>query len=189
VSAEDFEWIARDASPEVARARCRPVTGPDGHAQRGWVTVMIVPHAADAQPRPSPELRRRVRDRLVGCAPAAIVERVRVEGPRYVTVSVAAEIVPVTPASAAIVEARVRGRLEQFLHPLTGGPSRRGWEFGETVHLSQIASVVEGTDGVDFARAISLNVGGRIYSESIPMDADLLIATGDHELKLAVGVS
>src|SRR5262249_18399147 len=39
VSAADIEWLARDASPAVARARCLPVTGPVGRVQRGWVTV------------------------------------------------------------------------------------------------------------------------------------------------------
>jgi predicted phage baseplate assembly protein len=186
---QDFEWMARDASPEIARARCLPITGPDGYAQRGWVTVLIVPQSTDAQPSPTVEVRRRVRDYLVARAPASVARRVRVEAPRYVAVSVSAELVPLSASSAALIDARVRARLNYFLHPLTGGIAREGWNFGETVHVSQIASIIEGTDGVDYARDISLNVGGRIVTESIPIQADMLIASGDHELKLVAGVA
>jgi len=188
VSPQDFEWMARDASSEVARARCLPVTGPDGRAQRGWVTVLIVPHSSDARPRPAVELRRRVRDYLAARVPAAIAGRLRVEEPRYVGVSVSADIVPAVAASAALVEARVRVRLDRFLHPLLGGTAGEGWDFGETVHISQIASVIEATDGVDFATAIGLAVEGRLAGGSIPIEPDMLVAPGDHELKLIVGV-
>jgi ATP-dependent Lon protease len=33
ITAEDYEWLAREASPEVALARCLPLIGDVGHAQ------------------------------------------------------------------------------------------------------------------------------------------------------------
>jgi len=188
VSAEDFEWLARETSPEVARARCLPVTGPAGRGQRGWVTLLLVPHGIEERPTPSAELKRRVREHLAARVPATVARRLRVEGPRYVPVSVGAELVPLPAQSVGALEARLRDRLDRFLHPLTGGVAQRGWDFGQTVHLSQIASVLEGTEGVDFAREIRLGVEGRLYAESIPVDADMLVAPGDHEIKLTLGV-
>src|SRR5262249_20311642 len=62
VSAEDMEWLADEATPEVARARCLSLTGPAGHAQRGWVTMIVVPFSPDPQPQPSAETKRRVHE-------------------------------------------------------------------------------------------------------------------------------
>lgn len=188
VSTEDFEWLAREASPEVARARCLPVTGPAGRGQRGWVTLLLVPHGIEEKPTPSAELKRRVREHLAARAPATVARRLRVEGPRYVPVSVSAELVPLPAQSVGALEARLRDRLDRFLHPLTGGVAQQGWDFGQTVHLSQIASVLEGTEGVDFARGIRLGVEGRLYDDSVPVDTDMLVAPGDHEIKLVLGV-
>jgi uncharacterized phage protein gp47/JayE len=187
VSATDFEWLAREASPDVARARCLPITGPDGHAQRGWVTVVVVPFSRDARPALNSELRRRVREHLSRRAPAAVARRVRIIGPQYAPIGVQAEIAPIRPDEAAAVEARVREALNRFLHPLTGGPNWQGWNFGQSVYLSQIAKVIEGAEGVDYARKIRLRVNDQIFDEFVQMDTDMLAAAGDHTLKLIVG--
>jgi uncharacterized phage protein gp47/JayE len=187
VSATDFEWLACEASPDVARARCLPITGPDGHAQRGWVTVVVVPFSLDARPALNSELRRRVREHLSRRAPAAVARRVRIIGPQYAPIGVQAEIAPIRPDEAAAVEARVREALNRFLHPLTGGPNWQGWNFGQSVYLSQIAKVIEGAEGVDYARRIRLRVNDQIFDEFVQVDTDMLAATGDHTLKLIVG--
>jgi predicted phage baseplate assembly protein len=186
VTPQDFEWLAHEASPEIARARCLALNGPDGRAQRGWVTIVVVPHSDTSQPDPTPEVRRRVREFVARRVPASVARQVRVEGPRYVAVSVAAEIVPQPGQSAAALEARVRGRLDRFLHPLTGGVAQRGWDFGEPAHLSHVASIIEGTDGVAYAREIGFSVEGRIFTDSVAVEPDVLVAPGDHELKLVL---
>ena len=117
VSAQDCEWLAREASPDVARVRCLPITGSAGHAQRGWFTLVIAPFSPEARPQPSPEFRRRVRDYLARRVPAAAARRVRIAGPQYAAVSVRAEIIPSEPDEAGQVEARVRENLNRFLHP------------------------------------------------------------------------
>jgi predicted phage baseplate assembly protein len=114
VSAQDFEWLARDASPAVARSRCLPLTGPVGQGQFGWVTVVIVPYGEEAQPQPTPELLRRVREYLAARAPASLARQVRVMGPRYTPVGIVAEVTPQRPEEAAQVEARLLARLSSF---------------------------------------------------------------------------
>jgi hypothetical protein len=148
---------------------------------------VVAPYSPEAQPKPSPEFQRRVRDHLARRVPAAVSRRVKVVGPQYSPVSVQAEIIPYEPGEAAQVEARVRDRLKRFLHPLTGGPDNLGWEFGQAVYLSQIARVVEETPGVDYARAIRLSVNDRIFAEAVQIDPYSLPAAGDHELKLSIG--
>lgn len=188
ISGEDFEWLAREATPEVARARCLSLTGSAGHAQRGWVTIRIVPFSREAEPQPSVETMRRVRSYLVERAPATVAPRIRVTGVAYIRVSVRAEIVPQQADQAAQVEARVRENLNRFLHPLTGGVDGQGWEFGQAAHLSQIAYVIEATTGVDYAAEVMLMNEGHLYDELISVQADGLVAAGNHELTLTVGV-
>lgn len=189
VSRQDIEWLARDASSEVARARCLPVVGPAGHAQRGWMTVLIVPHGLDARPMPSPELRRRVREYLAARVVAGLAANIRVLGPRYLPVSVQVECVPRQAGQAAEVEERLRTALNRFLHPLTGGRSRRGWDFGEPVHISQVARVIQEAEGVDHSRRLVLSAEGRVFDELVPVGVNTLVAPGEHELRLLVGVS
>jgi hypothetical protein len=112
---------------------------------------------------------------------------VRIIGPQYASIGVQAEIAPLQPGEAAAVEASVRDALNQFLHPLTGGPDGQGWNFGQTVYLSQIARVIEGAEGVDYASLIRLTVNEQIYDESAPVDVDMLASAGDHMLKLIIG--
>jgi hypothetical protein len=188
VSLSDIEWIARDASPEVARARCLAITGPDGHAQRGCITVIVVPRTSADRPWPSAELQRQVAEHLRARVPAGVVRRLRVIEPRYVALNVSAEIVPAYPAAAARVEALLHDGISRFLHPLTGGPRGTGWGFGEALHVSNIAAAIEGTDGVDYARDIRLYVNGGEECRSVTVPEDALLCSGEHEFKLAVEV-
>src|SRR5262249_3164652 len=107
--------------------------------------------------------------------------------PQYAPIGIQAEIAPVRPDEAAAVEARVRDALNKFLHPLIGGPNGQGWDFGQTLYLSPVAKVIEGTESVEYARRISMILDEQIFDEFAPVDADTLAAAGDHTLKLIVG--
>lgn len=182
VAVSDYEWLARDASAEVAVARCLPTTGPGG-LWPGSVTVLVAPASADRQPRPSPELLRRVRAHLAARAPAAVAGDVRVLGARYQPVSVVASVVVSDPSAAAAVEERLRNAIDAYLHPLTGGPAG-GWTFGDTVHLSHVAGVIEAVGGVDRAEEIQLTAASAVFGDHVPLPADRLPAAGRHVLKL-----
>lgn len=188
ISVEDLEWLAREATPEVARVRCLALTGPAGHAQRGWVTIIVVPFSPEAEPQPSAETKRRVRDYLAMRVPVALSRGIRVTGPQYTRVGIRAEIVPVQPDQAAAVEVRVRENLQRYLHPLTGGQNHQGWQFGQAVRLSQIARVIEAIEGVDYAAQLILVNDGHLFEDQIPINPDGLVASGNHELTLTVGV-
>ncbi len=185
VSARDIEWIAREASPAVARARC--LTGAHKLAERGGITLLVVPHGMEAAPRPTPELKRRVQEYVAERVTASAARRVQVVEAEYMPVGVVAQIVPGRAGEAAQVEARVLKRLNDFLHPLTGGTDGRGWEFGQPLYLSQIASVVEKTPGVDYALHLGLRARGELFSDVVPVEPDVLLTAGDHELKLTPG--
>jgi hypothetical protein len=102
-------------------------------------------------------------------------------------VSVRAEIIPDEAGEAAQVETRLRNRLNELLHPLTGRGDGMGWDFGQSVYLSQIARVIEETPGVDYARDIRLSANDQSFDDFVPIDTYALVAAGDHELKLTIG--
>jgi hypothetical protein len=187
VARDDYEWLAREASPEVAIARCLPTTGPDGHGEPGWVTVVIVPEATVNRPQPSQELLRRVEQALSRRVPAAIATQVLVVGPTYRPVSVVAEAIPSDPARAAEVEEALAHALDAFLHPVNGGVGGSGWEFGQAVELSEIVQVILATDGLEAVPHVALLSDTDVFGDAVPVAPDELPCPGKHLLKLAVG--
>ncbi len=184
VSVQDIEWLAREASPEVARVRCLPLRGPDGLAQRGHFTVLVAPYGTEARPVPTEGLARDVRDFLARHAPATA--RIRVLGPGYASVSARAVIVPRLASDAALVEARVRHTIDRFLHPLMGGTDGEGWQFGQSVPLSRLATVLAAVRGVSHVKGLVLVVDGALCRDFATLGADLLPCPGPHELVLKV---
>jgi Baseplate J-like protein len=184
LSATDYEWLASEASAELARVRCLQEFGPNGPGQPGWVTMVIAPWSDNAQPKPSVALMREVRDYLAVRAPATVSKQVRVVVPSYVPVSVHAQVALVDASRAAEVEENLRKRLDTFLHPLQGGPRGTGWDFGEPVHLSHVAGVIEATPGVDYASQVQLTSGGAVFGDAVPIDSMSLATSGRHVLKL-----
>jgi hypothetical protein len=186
VARDDYEWLAREASPEVAVARCLSTTGPDGRGEPGWVTVVIVPQATVAQPQPSQELLRRVEQALARRVPAAIARQVVVVGPTYRPVSVVAEAIPADPTRATEVEEALARALDAFLHPVNGGPGGLGWDFGQAVELSEIVRVILTTAGVAAAPHVALVSETDAYGDAVPVEPDELPCPGRHLLKLTV---
>src|SRR5262249_17035228 len=144
VAAEDFEDMAREASPAVALARALgPVFDPllladpnitPGFPSAGQVLLMLIPFGAEPQPVPGLGLIRDVEAFITArCAPAV---ELRIAGPDWVQVNVTVTLVPSTPSGADALRAAVIDTIVKFLHPLTGGPGSEGWEFGQLPHES-----------------------------------------------------
>ena len=135
---------------------------------------------------PSPELCARVLTHLRERAPAGIAGGIRIVMPRYVQVSVRAQVRPLRADEAGRVEARLRDRLLRFMHPLHGGRSGRGWDFGAAVHLSDVAALIESTPGVEAVPLLQLMVGSAAQGDSVAIEPDQLVAAGTSQLKLLV---
>jgi hypothetical protein len=183
---EDFEAIAYEANATVALARAIPCRNSAGRSAPGWVTVVIIPQSTDPQPVPTFGLREEVSEYIAQCAPMGIAaaNQIFVTGPNYVPVDVAATIVPLGSADAGGVEADAKAALEDFLHPLRGGPNRQGWPPGRAVFASDIALVLGNVAGVDYVEELELSSGGVLQNDSVPVTDDGVIAAGNLQLKL-----
>ena len=181
VTLEDYEDLARLASPDVARVKCVPLHDletPAGAAlvRAGTVSVIIVPRSPNAQPTPGIELLERVRDYLVQYAiPTTDILAV---GPEYICVDVDVEIALESLDDAGDVEAAVQQALSRFLHPLTGGLDGTGWDFGRRPHDSDFYVLLESVPGVDHVRSLDIKPRAAFDTDRF------LVCSGAHHVTL-----
>ncbi len=204
VTVQDFEDLAYEASPDVARAKAiPPVFDPlkDDHwltgqseeklkehtkpeIKAGQVRLLIVPRSSARQPVPSLALLDRV-EAYIRARCAATVD-LQVIGPQWQGVSVEATVVPVSLDGADAVRASVGRRLAEFLHPLTGGKEGQGWSLGRLPHKSDLYAVIEAVQGVDYVQ--SLDVEPNPNLEKNQLSPEQLIYSGAHTIYLQEGV-
>lgn len=155
VTAEDYEWLTRQASNGIARAKCLNTIGREGE-----VTVVVVPKLDDRRLDlnlklvPSTELLRRVRHFLD--ERRLLTTRLHVVRPRYVEISIEVEVIRTTSGRSEALRRAVEQRLRTFLHPLVGGRDGNGWPFGRNVLKLDLYHVIEDIEGVDVVHRIRL---------------------------------
>jgi predicted phage baseplate assembly protein len=190
VTAEDFEFLAGEASPRVARAVCRPP------ADGGPVAVHIVPRVlpadrqlAHAELVPDRELLTEVAEylddrRLVGTT-------VQLLPCRFRGLSVVVNLQASPLADPGRVEEDVAHALYTFLNPLVGGSVQgfgEGWPFGRALNQGELYGVVHAVDGVEFVKILRVYETNLETGEQAPQPAgshivlepDELIASGAH---------
>jgi hypothetical protein len=186
LTAGDYEAMVREASSAVSVVKALANRNPAGRTLPGWLTVIIIPESQEPRPTPSRGLRDEITAYLGARAPSGLVAagRLYVTGPLYFPVDVAATLVPLLDSEAGLVDTRARQTLEGFLHPLHGGPSGDGWDFGRGVYLSDIATVLEAVRGLDFCEVIQLLVNDEVRGDFVEVPADHIVVAGTLRLNL-----
>jgi predicted phage baseplate assembly protein len=194
VTAEDFEFLAGEASPRVARAVCVPpqVTG-------GPVALHLVPrlYPADRQLthgelQLDEELLQEVSDylderRLIGTT-------VQLLPCSYRGLSVVVNLQASPLADTARVEEDVAHALYTYINPLVGGNPTghgQGWEFGRAMNQGELYGVVHAVEGVEFVKILriyetNLETGeqsSKPAGSHIVLEADELLASAQHIVK------
>ena len=151
VTTEDFEQLAREAAPEVARVRA--VAAGDG-ADAGGVRVLVVPAAMSEQGRlrfdqlvPSEDTLQTITDRLEECR--VIGTRANVEPPVYRGITVVAKLRARPRVNPARLQEEALAALYEYFHPITGGPDGTGWPFGRPINVGEVFSVLQGLRGTE----------------------------------------
>lgn len=197
VTAEDFEFIAGEATRRVARVKCVPPT--DG----GAVSVHIVPRV-DPPDRlltyeelvPSEALLTEVAEylddrRLIGTS-------VQLLPCRYRGLSVVVNLQASPAADLRRVEEDVSHALYTYLNPLVGGFAGgigEGWTFGRSLNQGELYGIVHAVDGVEFVKILRIYETNVITGEQaakpagthIVLEPDELIASGQHIVKASHG--
>ena len=151
VTPEDFEQLAREAAPELARVECIPATG-EAHA--GEARVLVVPKVESdngelrfEQLVPSVEAINRIkgyldRRRVIGV-------RVLVTPPHYRGLTIVAKLVARREFDSKDVERRALEDLYTSFSPISGGRDGKGWEFGRPVLQGDVYAVLQSVRGVE----------------------------------------
>ncbi|NEO15015.1 MULTISPECIES: putative baseplate assembly protein [unclassified Moorena] len=195
VTREDYEDLAKLASPEVSRAKCVPLanlktnplagleTKPDSS---GTVSIIIVPRSTEAKPLPSLELIKRVQNYLQAYTEPTVA--ISVVGALYVRVNITTEIAVTSLEGSREVAQTVEQTLASFLHPLTGGFDGMGWNFGRQPYKSDLYRLLERVPGVDHVS--SLEVGEevddpeKLVLEDVKQTNRFLVYSGNHTINL-----
>ncbi len=197
VTAEDFEYLAREASPRVARARCiQPRAAGDSNAPPpGLVRVLIIPAIGTADGRVPPDLIQ-PNEELIKTVAAFLDERrllttaLKVEGARVISVTVEAAVVIAAKAAPEAATRIIEERLYQFLNPLVGGPNNDGWPFGRPLHVSEIYAAVQRLPGVEFVESVLVSqvdpASGKAerVDPKLEIPADAVITSYSHRVQV-----
>jgi len=158
VTTEDFEHIALEAAPELARVRA--VAAGDG-VDAGSVRVLVVPAAeADAgrlrfdQLLPSDETLARVAARLDECR--VVGTRVLVEPPAYRGITIVARLRARPRVNPTRLQDEAMRAIYGYFHPITGGPEGTGWPFGRPVQVGEVYAVLQGLRGTELVEDVRL---------------------------------
>ncbi|GHJ37423.1 putative baseplate assembly protein [Streptomyces sp. TS71-3] len=190
VTAGDYELIARQAAPSVARVRCLPAAADEA----GAVRVLVVPDAvADEGDRlrfeqliPAEQTLAAItaqldERRLVGT-------RLVVEPPAYQGVTVVARLTVGAAADADRVREEALAALYRHLNPLVGGEDGTGWPFGRPVQYGEVFAVLQRVPGATLVEEVRLfpadPVTGRRGSpvERVPVAPNALVFSYQHQI-------
>lgn len=157
ITSEDYiQLVLSTPGLRVKRAGVIPNYHPDFPCLDipGNVTVVVIPYSRDASPVPGEGFQQTVLDHLN--KHRLVTTQVHVIGPKYVTISVKCQVHLLKNTSQVRTEDRVRKKLKEFLHPIKGGPDRKGWPFGRPVFPSEISQTIDGIKGVDYVSHVLL---------------------------------
>jgi predicted phage baseplate assembly protein len=194
VTAQDYEVLAREAAPDVARVRCVPA-GPDT-ADAGAVRVLVVPAAAVEDERilfenlvPPAGTLQRIAERLDEVR--VVGTRVVVEPPRYRGITVVADLVAWPRVNRDRVREDALRVLYAHLNPLTGaGPQGSGWPVGRPVQAGEIFGLLQGVTGVELVADVRLYpadpvTGARgAQAARVEVEANSLVFSYEHQVRV-----
>jgi len=190
VTAEDFEQLAREAAPELARVECIPATDEE-HAGEAHVLVIPKVESDDGELRfeqlvPAVEMINRVKDYLD--RRRVIGTRILVTPPNYHGFTIAAKLLARREFDAEDVRRRTLAALYEAFSPVSGGRDGTGWEFGRPVLQGDVYAVLQSVRGVDRVDDCRLFEANPVTGQRAPITAEPG-APGEHPRAIQVPVS
>jgi predicted phage baseplate assembly protein len=158
VTQEDYEFLTREAAPEIARVCCVPAG--DG-VDAGSVRVLVVPTVPQDAGRirfeqlvPPTDTLERIGRRLDECR--LIGSRVVIEPPLYRGVTIVARLKAKLKYAPSRLQSQALDALFEFINPLTGGPDGEGWPFGRDLHSGEIFALLQKLPGTQLVEDVRI---------------------------------
>ncbi|MEO6122124.1 MAG: putative baseplate assembly protein, partial [Ilumatobacteraceae bacterium] len=149
VTAEDFERVAAEADPSIARVRCLPPLEPGRP-----IRLLLVP----AVTRPPEQLQLddfALPDDMTNRVRTHLDERrilgttIEIGTPYYQGVTVATLLTARPGRPASLVRDRALAALYRYLNPVTGGIDGGGWAFDTDLNAASVFQMLESVEGVE----------------------------------------
>lgn len=190
VTAEDFEYLAREVAPELARVRAVPAADP---SEAGGVRVLVVPAAAADAGRlrfeqlvPSEETLARVAARLDETR--VVGTRVIVEPPVYRGITIVARLRPRPRVKPARLQEAALEALYAYFNPISGGPEGGGWPFGRPIQVGEVYAVLQRVRGTELVEDVRLFGADPITgqrgqaTQRLDLEPNALVFSYEHQL-------
>lgn len=192
VTAADYEHLAAQAAPEVARVLCVPA----GSSFAGAVRLLVVP-AADVAPDgavrfeqlvPTDDTLRRIAEHLD--ERRCIGARVVVEPPTYQGVTIVARLRARGRSNPMRLRQEALTALNRRFNPLVGGSAGDGWPFGRLVHVGEVYAVLQDLPGCEIVLEARLYGADPItgargeQTDRLEVDAQALVFSYGHQIRV-----
>jgi len=189
VTTEDFERIAAEADPSIARVRCLPPLEPGKP-----IRLLLVP-AVTRRPEQlqlddfalPDDMVRRVSDhlderRILGTT-------IEIGTPFYQGVTIATLLTARPGRPATLVRDRAIAALYYYLNPITGGADGGGWGFDSDLNAASVFQLLEAVEGVERVDEVlffeyDLRNHERIGfgKDLVKLDRDSLFLSANHQV-------
>ena len=190
VTTEDYEQLAREAAPEVARVRA--VAAGDG-TDAGSVRVLIVPSAVAEDGRlrfdqlvPNADTLQKITDRLEESR--VIGTRAIVEPPVYRGITVVAKLRARSRVKPETLQEDALRALYRYFDPISGGPDGTGWPFGRPINAGEVYSVLQGIRGTEIVEDARLFGADPVtgqrgqQTQRLELEAHALVFSYEHQV-------
>ena len=193
VTAEDFEWLTREAHPNVAKVKCLPNLDAKLEPRPGAVTIVVMPRSGVGDGTNFQEMKRVIEARLLRQAAAHIAfpGNIQVIEPALLEIGVVANVWVRSLEDIIPVEREILRKLEQFLDPISGNTDGRGWNIGQHVHPSMFFALLKSVGPVMHIPRLSIDVVKVEHGERIELNPDRIqelphgiVVPGRHRLMI-----
>lgn len=189
VTAEDFERIAGESDPSIARVRCLPPLEPGRP-----IRLLLIP-AVSRRPEQIQLDDFALPDDMVARVREHLDERrilgstIEIGTPYYQGVTIATLITARPGRPASLVRDRALGALYTYLNPVTGGPDGAGWGFDSDLNAASVFQLLEAVEGVERVDEVlffeyDLRNHERIGfgKDLVKLDRDSLFLSANHQV-------
>jgi len=193
VSAGDFEWLARQATQNIARVKCLPNTNLQGERETGCITLVVLPKGGNKGRRVFPEVKQEVQKYILERTAGNLLfpGKINIIEPVYLEISIYAIIGIKDMEAMAIIEQEAIKKLDDFLDTPEDDLSKKGWEIGQYPHISVFYTLLKSISSVNYVENVSMTVikiedGNRteIDPERILEIAHGIVVNGKHRIIL-----
>jgi predicted phage baseplate assembly protein len=193
VTSQDYEFLATEATPRVARAR-------RVEDEESGVTLRILPQVDPADRRltveeltPDQALLDEVRRYLEARQLAGT--SLRLKPMRFRAVSVVVNLQASPRADVGRIERDVRQALYVYLNPLIGGTALAvgsGWPSGRSLNQGELYAIVHAFEGVELVKILRLyevdfetgKQASKAAGRQIVIEPDEVIVSGEHIVRV-----